>query len=222
MGKKATFGPTGPWFRMPRELTLSSALNPYQYRVLSILVERDDMHQSTKEKDRFWCYNDWLVSHSGMGRTKVKQTLNELEAMGFITITRGKTKRQANIFRINWAFINSYQRPQTMYDEIEEEEPSEEPQQSGSPRGPEQSKTYSSAMEWYQSVGEAVLVEKYYPDFVSKRRSKDMEAVDVAYDDMVSWIQTELPGCDIDEVLKQIVIPSFEKYKQQIGYVEQI
>ena len=216
-GKKATFGPTGPWFRMPRELTLSSALNPYQYRVLSILVERDDMHQSTKEKDRFWCYNDWLVSHSGMGRTKVKQTLKELDAMGFITITRGKTKRQANIFRINWDFINAYQGPKTMYDDIEEEEPSEEPQQSGSPGVPEPSKTYSSAMEWYQSAGEAVLVERYYPDFVSKMRSKDRDALDMAFDDMVSWIQTELPGYNVDEVLEQYVRPGYEKYKEAMG-----
>ena len=123
-GKKSKFGPTGPWFRMPRELTLSSELNPYQYRMLSIMLERDDLHQSTKNHDRFWSYTDWLVSHSGMGRTKAKETLNELEEMGFITKTSGKNKRRANIFHINWDFINAYKAPNTRDDELEDmEEP---------------------------------------------------------------------------------------------------
>ena len=130
-GKKSKFGPTGPWFRMPRELTLSSELNPYQYRMLSIMLERDDLHQSTKNHDRFWSYTEWLVSHSGMGRTKAKETLNEIEEMGLITKTSGKNKRRANIFRINWDFINAYKAPNTRDDELEDmEEPDiqEEPE----------------------------------------------------------------------------------------------
>ena len=112
-GKKAKHSPTGSWYKMPRELTLSNEIDPYQYRVLAILLDRGNLHQSTKGKTWFSCYLNWIVSHSGMGKTKVRQTLNELERKGFITITRRKDTRLPNQFHINWDYINSYKRPLT-------------------------------------------------------------------------------------------------------------
>ena len=110
---KNGFGPKGPWFRMPREITLSSELNPYQYRMLAVLLDRDDLFQSTKGTSWFWCNIGWLVAHSGMGRTKADNTLRELEEMGFISITSNKRAHMADRYHINWDVINAYQRPLT-------------------------------------------------------------------------------------------------------------
>ena len=126
MGKvnknKGGFGPKGiPWFRMPSEITLSNELTPYHYRMLAVLLERDDLFQSTKGIDKFWCSKDWLVSHSGMKRTKAGQILDELEEKGFITQTKNGAKHRENTFHINWDFINSYRRPRTQK-ELEEKE----------------------------------------------------------------------------------------------------
>ena len=112
-------GPAGGWFPMPGELTLSPGLNPFQYRVLAILLERDNLFQSTKGETAFWCYLNWIVQHSGMSRSTVKKTLRRLEEMGFITQTSHKKQRQANYFHINWDAINAYQRPKTQ-DELDD------------------------------------------------------------------------------------------------------
>ena len=109
--KKSMVGPEDNWVKMPREITLSSELNPYQYRVLAILLDRDNLHQGTKGKTWFYCYLGWMTDHSGIGETKVKQSLKELEKMGFISITRNKDTRRANQFHINWDFIKAYKRP---------------------------------------------------------------------------------------------------------------
>ena len=111
--KKSGVGPRENWVKMPREITLSSELNSYQYRVLAILLDRDNLHQGTKGKTWFYCYMDWIVSHSGMGKTTAKKALNELEEMGFISSTRNKDTRLAKRFHINWDFINAYKRPLT-------------------------------------------------------------------------------------------------------------
>ena len=111
--KKTGTGPRDNWVKMPRELTLSNELNPYQYRVLAILLDRDNLHQGTKGKTWFYCYLGWITDHSGIGETKVKQSLKELEKMGFISITRNKDTRLANRFHINWDYIKAYKRPLT-------------------------------------------------------------------------------------------------------------
>ena len=109
--------PEGFWFRMPREITLSSELDPYQYRMFGVLLDRENRFQSSK----FWCSTGWLVAHSGMGRSKVKNTLKELENKGFISITSHKDTRKPNHFYINWDFINAYRRPLTQ-EELELDE----------------------------------------------------------------------------------------------------
>ena len=110
---KNGFGPQGPWFRMPREITLSSELKPNQYRLLSVLLDRDDLFQSTRGVTWFWCDMDWLAAHSGIGRTTVYKTVHELEDIGFISVTSNKKAWKADRFHINWDVINAYQRPKT-------------------------------------------------------------------------------------------------------------
>lgn len=118
---KSSSGPKGSWFRMPSEVTLSSELNPYQYRVLAVLLERANLFKTTRKLNTYWSSIGWITSHSGMGETKMRETLNELEEMGFISITRNGTKHKENTFHINWDFINTYQRPKTQQ-ELEKEE----------------------------------------------------------------------------------------------------
>ena len=122
---KNNVGPKGPWFKMPKEITLSSELNPFQYRLLAVLLERDNLFKTTKKLKKYWSSNGWIASHSGMGETKMRKTLKELEKMGFITITRNGSKHKENTFQINWDVINAYRRPKTQ-EELEALEDLEE------------------------------------------------------------------------------------------------
>lgn len=107
--------PKESWVKLPREITTSSELNPYQFRMLALLMDRENYFNTSW----FWCSMGWLVAHTGMKRTKAKETLQELEEMGFINITSHKDTRKPNHFHINRRFINTYHGPKTQ-EELEE------------------------------------------------------------------------------------------------------
>ena len=149
------------WFAMPSEITLSNELNPYQYRMLAVLLNRDNLFYTRKNLDKFYCSVDWLVSHSKMGKTKAKQTLDQLEEKGFISRIRNGSKHKENIYQINWNFIQSYQRPKTEQ-ELDKEEDLEaqgtipeldKPTNTGKP----------SIAEWFQNEGKDVLLKRFHP-----------------------------------------------------------
>lgn len=260
--EKRKSGPTGSWFQMPRELTLSSELDPYQYRVLSILLERDGYHQSTKEKDCFWCHLDWITQHSGMGKTKVKGTIKELADIGFISIASGKNRRQANWFRVNWDNINAYKRPltkQELDDEVvpvfQEKEfdvpaativpsfeiPPVEDQEDGfvaTQTEPEPESDYDEVPdepkdwdmpqqpqtieEWYQSTGEATLFERFFPKLLLYQRAKNDYSFEEGINAMTDWLEEELPGCDMHDVIDNYVGPGWNRFKKQIRETKQM
>lgn len=105
------------WVKLPREITTSSELNPYQFRMLALLMDRENYFNTSW----FWCSMGWLVAHTGMKRTKAKETLQELKEKGFISITSHKDTRKPSHFHINWRFINAYHGPKTQ-EELELDE----------------------------------------------------------------------------------------------------
>ena len=241
-GKKAGFGPTGPWFRVPREITMSNEIDPYQYRILSLLLERDDCFQSTKKKTWFWCYTNWIVSHSGMGRTKVKNVLNELEEKGFITITRNNLNHQANRFHINWKAINAYKRPLTKYEMDDDEEPvilEEEAEvkdvapvvqaqavpfdimdldtdmSAEMEYRAKQKASKPSAKDWYYDKGKDFARKEYFPDlfYMESMGRGDKEKYQYITP-MLERIMDNVNDEDMNKVWKEVVKPDYLKYKE--------
>ena len=238
-GKKASFGPTGPWFRVPREITMSNEIDPYQYRILSLLLERDDFFQSTKKKTWFWCYTNWIVSHSGMGRTKVRNVLNELEDKGFITITRNNLNHKANRYHINWEAINAYQRPKTKYEIDEDEEPEIQEEKmvvnEAAPASQSQEVLFDldtdmsaemeyrarqkaskpSAKDWYYDKGKDFARKEYFPDlyYMECRGASDNEKYQFITP-MLERIMDNVNDEDMNKVWKEVVKPDYLKYKE--------
>ncbi len=208
--RKQAHIPKGLWFHMPREITLSSELNPYQYRMLAVLMDRENLFKSSW----FWCATSWLVAHSGMKRTKAKETLNELEKMGFINITRSKDTRKANRYHINWGFIDSYQRPMTPEEQEEQEE-----QDAQSEISEEVSRTKPgkpSIEEWFQQKGKETLQSKF-----NSLAHADEEGDKKSYDSIKSAMLTSVCEEVSDNNLQDIwdyLLPQFKKYRRWFDY----
>lgn len=215
MGKvnknKSGFGPKGiPWFRMPSEITLSNELTPYQYRMLAVLLERDDLFQSTKGLDRYWCSKDWLVSHSGMKRTKAGQTLNELEEMGFITQTMNGAKHRENTFHINWDFINSYRRPRTLK-ELEEKEELEALSEN-SIQSPGAKVGKPSIEEWFRQEGKETLPRKFF-SLAEADNSGDKKGYDRIKTAILTSVCEEVRENNLQDIWNYL-LPQFKKYRR--------
>ena len=179
--KKERLGaPNGFWFHMPREITLSSELDPYQYRMLALLMDRENRFQSSW----FWCATGWLVAHSGMKRTKAKETLRELEEKGFISITSNKDTRKPNRYHIKWDFINSYQRPMTQeeLEGLDDQEEQYEPQVKTAPVVATAStpKEISPQRDWkqYLTPPEKTLNNPYY---LRRRPPEDLKEMGMPF-----------------------------------------
>ena len=207
---KSSSGPKGSWFKMPSEITLSSELNPYQYRLLAVLLERANLFKTTRKLNTYWSSIGWITSHSGMGETKMRETLNELEGMGFITITRNGTKHKENTFHINWDFINAYQRPRTQK-ELEEKDELEALSEN-SIQSPGAKIGKPSIEEWFQQKGKQTLPEKFY-SLAEADNSGNKKGYDLIKTAILTSVCEEVSDNNHQDIWDYL-LPKFKKYRR--------
>ena len=121
------------------------------------------------------------------------------------------------------SFISSSAHREGEYEMDVSVEDAEQYQECQDPTCPESSTppVQSPIMEWYQSV-EPVLFERYFPEIQLHKRSKDDEAFNRTVQNLTDWIEAELPGCDLQDVIDNYVGPGYVKYKKQMRDAKQI
>ncbi len=203
------------WYRMPSALTTSQDIPPRDYRVLALLLERENLFITTKGIDRFRCCENWIADASGISIPSVKRSIRWLSQHHYIKVDNdGRNNR----YTIGWDHINALESGEFEHDNIQVTMPalaaaptttvssSTPPASKPEPQAP----TITSTPEqWRQCLDACDFRNLFFAAETHNEMAKE------AYlESMLRRVRMKYPDADKSSITKLLLRPTYRKWKE--------
>ena len=195
--------PEGNWTQIPNSIILSGELTPTDKAVFLVLLYKESYFVQHLQKKNFYCTKPKLSQLTGVSERTILDSLNHLQALGFLKVKRNKRERAANQYNLDWSTINAYKpKEKTKVAREKKETPTV------TVTAPVEVAYHSTPTDWLAAVGRESFNEyvESYADNPLVPRSEIEEA-------LFSEVRHKFPDVNKEEVINKLLVPAVRKYK---------